>query len=49
MHDGDGTVLSRWGGLPIPKIFFIDRRGKVVGQLVVEEDLPRYLAQIAQS
>ena len=49
VHDGDGTVLSRWGGLPIPKIFFIDRRGKVVGQLVVEEDLPRYLAQIAQS
>ncbi len=49
VHDGDGKVLSRWGGLPIPKIFFIDRRGKVVGQLVVEEDLPRYLRQIAQS
>jgi cytochrome c biogenesis protein CcmG/thiol:disulfide interchange protein DsbE len=49
VHDGDGKVLTRWGGLPIPKIFFIDRRGKVVGQLVVEEDLPRYLRQIAQS
>jgi len=49
VHDGDGKVLSRWGGLPIPKIFFIDRKGKVVGQLVVEEDLPRYLRQIAQS
>ena len=49
VHDGDGKVLSRWGGLPIPKIFFIDRKGTVVGQLVVEEDLPRYLRQIAQS
>jgi thiol-disulfide isomerase/thioredoxin len=49
VHDGDGSVLSRWGGLPIPKIFFIDRRGKVVGQLIVEEDLPRYLKQISQS
>lgn len=49
VHDGDGKVLAKWGGLPIPRIFFIDRRGKVVGELVVEEDLPRYLRQIAQS
>jgi cytochrome c biogenesis protein CcmG, thiol:disulfide interchange protein DsbE len=49
VHDGDGKVLSRWGGLPIPRIFFIDRSGKVVGELVVEEDLPRYLRQIASS
>jgi len=49
VHDGDGKVLSRWGGLPIPKIFFINRNGTVVGQLIVEEDLPRYLRQIAQS
>jgi cytochrome c biogenesis protein CcmG, thiol:disulfide interchange protein DsbE len=49
VHDGDGKVLGKWGGLPIPRIFFIDRRGKVVGELVVEEDLPRYLRQIAQS
>ncbi|TMK70442.1 MAG: TlpA family protein disulfide reductase [Actinobacteria bacterium] len=49
VHDGDGKVLSRWGGLPIPKIFFINRKGAVVGQLIVEEDLPRYLRQIAQS
>jgi cytochrome c biogenesis protein CcmG, thiol:disulfide interchange protein DsbE len=49
VHDGDGKVLSKWGGLPIPRIFFIDRRGKVVGELVVEEDLQRYLRQIAQS
>jgi cytochrome c biogenesis protein CcmG, thiol:disulfide interchange protein DsbE len=49
VHDGDGKVLARWGGLPIPRIFFIDRSGKVVGELIVEEDLPRYLRQIAAS
>jgi cytochrome c biogenesis protein CcmG/thiol:disulfide interchange protein DsbE len=49
VHDGSGTVLAKWGGLPIPKIFFVDRRGKVVGELIVEEDLPRYLRQIATS
>jgi cytochrome c biogenesis protein CcmG, thiol:disulfide interchange protein DsbE len=49
VHDGDGKVLTKWGGLPIPRIFFIDRSGKVVGELVVEEDLPRYLRQIAAS
>jgi cytochrome c biogenesis protein CcmG/thiol:disulfide interchange protein DsbE len=49
VHDGNGSVLSDWGGLPIPRIFFIARSGKVVGQLVVEEDLLRYLRQIAAS
>jgi cytochrome c biogenesis protein CcmG, thiol:disulfide interchange protein DsbE len=49
VHDGSGTVLTDWGGLPIPKIFFIDRNGKVVGELEAEEDLPRYLRQIASS
>lgn len=49
VHDGSGTVLAKWGGLPIPRIFFVARSGKVVGELVVEEDLPRYLAQIASS
>jgi cytochrome c biogenesis protein CcmG/thiol:disulfide interchange protein DsbE len=49
VHDGSGDVLAKWGGLPIPKIFFVDRRGKVVGELIVEEDLPRYLRQIAAS
>ena len=49
VHDGSGNVLSKWGGLPIPRIFFVDRKGKVVGELVVEEDLPRYLRQIAAS
>jgi cytochrome c biogenesis protein CcmG, thiol:disulfide interchange protein DsbE len=49
VHDGSGDVLTEWGGLPLPKIFFVDRSGKVVGELVVEEDLPRYLRQIASS
>jgi cytochrome c biogenesis protein CcmG, thiol:disulfide interchange protein DsbE len=49
VHDGSGTVLTEWGGLPIPRIFFVSRSGKVVGELIVEEDLPRYLEQIASS
>jgi cytochrome c biogenesis protein CcmG, thiol:disulfide interchange protein DsbE len=49
VHDGNGKVLAKWGGLPIPRIFFVARSGKVVGELVVEEDLPRYLRQIAAS
>jgi len=49
VHDGSGSVLSKWGGLPIPRIFFVARSGRVVGELIVEEDLPRYLRQIAAS
>jgi cytochrome c biogenesis protein CcmG/thiol:disulfide interchange protein DsbE len=49
VHDGSGAVLAKWGGSPIPKIFFVDRHGKVVGELGAEEDLPRYLEQIASS
>jgi len=49
VHDGSGQVLTKWGGLPLPKIFFVARSGKVVGELIVEEDLPRYLQQIAAS
>ena len=49
VHDGSGSVLTKWGGLPIPRIFFVARSGKVVGELIVEEDLPRYLREIAAS
>jgi len=49
VHDGNGKVLSKWGGLPIPRIFFVAKSGRVVGELIVEEDLPRYLRQIAAS
>ncbi len=47
VRDGNGDVLDRWGGLPIPRIFFVDRRGKVVGEMITQEDLPRYLRRIA--
>jgi cytochrome c biogenesis protein CcmG/thiol:disulfide interchange protein DsbE len=40
-------VLNKWGGLPIPRIFFIDRSGKVIGQMEAEEDLPRFLRKLA--
>src|SRR6266516_1106056 len=40
-------VLNTWGGLPIPRVFFIDRNGKVIGQMQAEEDLPRFLKQLA--
>jgi cytochrome c biogenesis protein CcmG, thiol:disulfide interchange protein DsbE len=49
VHDGSGNVLTKWGGLPIPRIFFVDRSGRVIGELRAEEDLPRYLEQIASS
>jgi hypothetical protein len=41
------NVLNEWGGLPIPRIFFIDRDGKVIGKMDVEEDLPRFLKKLA--
>jgi cytochrome c biogenesis protein CcmG, thiol:disulfide interchange protein DsbE len=49
VHDGSGDVLNTWvGRVLLPSIFFIDRSGKVAGQLSAEEDLPRYLRQISQ-
>ena len=47
VHDGDGSVLAKWGGFPIPRIFFINRDGKVIGQMQVEEDLPRFVKRLA--
>jgi cytochrome c biogenesis protein CcmG/thiol:disulfide interchange protein DsbE len=49
VHDGSGNVLSKWGGLPIPRLFFVARDGKVLAEMIVEEDLPRYLRQLAAS
>lgn len=49
VHDGGGDVLAKWGGLPIPRIFFVARDGKVAGEMITEEDLPRFLRQIASS
>jgi cytochrome c biogenesis protein CcmG/thiol:disulfide interchange protein DsbE len=47
VHDADGSVLAKWGGLPIPRIFFINANGKVIGQMEAEEDLPRFLKKLA--
>jgi cytochrome c biogenesis protein CcmG, thiol:disulfide interchange protein DsbE len=30
VYDGSGKVLGRYGGLPLPKTFVIDRRGRIV-------------------
>ena len=49
VRDGGGDVLAEWGGLPIPRIFFVARDGKVVGEMITEEDLPRFLRQISES
>ena len=50
VHDGAGKVLNRWvGGVQLPSMFFVDRRGRVVGEMVVEEDLQRYLKEISRS
>ena len=40
-------VLNTWGGLPIPRIFFISSDGKVIGKMEAEEDLPRFLKRLA--
>lgn len=47
VRDDGRKVLNQWGGLPIPRIFFIDRSGKVIGQMEIEEDLPRFLHKLA--
>jgi cytochrome c biogenesis protein CcmG/thiol:disulfide interchange protein DsbE len=49
VRDGGGDVLADWGGLPIPRIFFVARDGRVVGEMITEEDLPRFLRQLAES
>jgi thiol-disulfide isomerase/thioredoxin len=41
-------ILNTWGGLPIPRLFFIDRHGKVIGQMISEEDLPLFLSKLAE-
>jgi cytochrome c biogenesis protein CcmG, thiol:disulfide interchange protein DsbE len=41
------NVLNTWGGLPIPRVFFIDSGGKVIGMMNVEEDLPRFVKKLA--
>jgi thiol-disulfide isomerase/thioredoxin len=47
VRESGKKILNEWGGLPIPRIFFIDRDGKVIGQMQVEEDLPRFVKRLA--
>jgi hypothetical protein len=47
VRENGRKVLNAWGGLPIPRIFFIDRNGKVIGEMQAEEDLPRFLKKLA--
>jgi hypothetical protein len=30
VYDGSGKVLGRYGGLPLPRTFIVDRRGRIV-------------------
>src|SRR5436309_16060525 len=39
-------VRNTWGGLHIPRIFFIDRDGKAIGKMDVDADLPRFLRKL---
>ena len=38
VYDGTGKALGRYGGLPLPRTFVIDRRGKIVGYQLGELD-----------
>jgi peroxiredoxin len=50
VRDGDGKVLDRWvGAVRLPSMFFVDRSGRVVGELAAEEDLQRYLRVITRA
>ena len=37
-YDGAGKVLGRYGGLPLPKTFVLDRRGRIVDYQLGELD-----------
>ena len=44
VYDGQGRVLKRYGGLPLPRTFVLDRRGRIVGYYFGElrdEDITR--------
>jgi peroxiredoxin len=38
VYDGTGKALGRYGGLPLPRTFVINRRGKIVGYQLGELD-----------
>src|SRR3954469_3318764 len=38
LYDGAGTALGRYGGIPLPKTFVIDRGGRIVNYQIGELD-----------
>ena len=46
-HDGSGEVVDRYGEFRLPRTLFIDRQGRVIGEMFAEEDLPRFLKQLS--
>lgn len=49
VFDGAGRALAKYGGLPLPKTFLIDRRGRVVDYHVgemTEADIKRVLGAV---
>src|SRR5438094_8381951 len=40
-------VLNAWGGLPIPRIFFVDRSGRVIGQMQADVALTPFRSRLA--
>jgi cytochrome c biogenesis protein CcmG, thiol:disulfide interchange protein DsbE len=40
VYDGSGKVLGRYGGLPLPKTFLVDRRGRIIAYHLGELDGP---------
>jgi cytochrome c biogenesis protein CcmG, thiol:disulfide interchange protein DsbE len=51
LHDGKGVVLGDYGGVPLPKTFFI-KKGKIVGHIfgeASEEDLEEAIERSIRS
>jgi cytochrome c biogenesis protein CcmG/thiol:disulfide interchange protein DsbE len=49
VHDGPGSTLGHWGVTGFPETFFVDRRGRLVGDKVEgpvsEEQLTKYIGE----
>ncbi|HEY7381429.1 MAG TPA: redoxin domain-containing protein [Gaiella sp.] len=35
VYDGKGSLVGRWGLRGVPETFFVDRRGRVVGDVII--------------
>jgi cytochrome c biogenesis protein CcmG/thiol:disulfide interchange protein DsbE len=49
VHDGPGATLGHWGVTGFPETFFVDRRGRLVGEKiegpVSDEELAKYIGE----